>query len=259
MAAVEPVLRSLVRDLGIGILFCTRLPLGSAGAIEGKELARASWALPVAGAIPGLLGALVYWLAWLLALSPASAAVLAVAATLLVTGGLHEDGLADTADGFGGGRSRERKLEIMRDSAIGTYGVCALATSLALRWSALAALADPLHVAAALVAAHVAARAVLPIFMRLVGPARSDGLSATAGRPPRGSVAAAAGLGAIGLGICIGPLGAIACIVLLALAALTLGWLALRQIGGQTGDVVGALEQASEVLVLLVAGALHGA
>ena len=85
-----------------------------------------------------------------------------MAATLAVTGCLHEDGFADTADGLGGGATRERKLEIMRDSRIGTYGVCALTVSLLLRASALAYLADPALVAAALIAVHGAARATMP-------------------------------------------------------------------------------------------------
>jgi adenosylcobinamide-GDP ribazoletransferase len=252
-------LRRLVSDLRMGILFCTRLPLGPAVAVDGADLARASWAMPVAGAVVGLLAALVYWLAAQIGVPPPSAAILALAATLVVTGALHEDGLADTADGFGGGKTSARKLEIMRDSRIGTYGVCALATSLALRWSALATLAEPLHVVTALVAAHASARSVLPIFMWLVPPARSDGLSADAGRPPWGSVAAAAILGVIALAIGLGPIAAMIGLLLLTLAGASLAWLTLKQIGGQTGDVLGALEQAGEVLVLLVAATLHRA
>jgi adenosylcobinamide-GDP ribazoletransferase len=252
-------LRRLVADLRIGILFCTRLPLGPAAAVAGADLARASWAMPVAGAVVGLLAALVYWLAWQIGVPPSSAAILALTATLVVTGALHEDGLADTADGFGGGKTSARKLEIMRDSRIGTYGVCALATSLALRWSALATLAEPLQVVTALVAAHASARSVLPIFMRLVPPARSDGLSADAGRPPWDSVAAAAILGVIALAIGLGPIAAMIGLLLLALAGASLAWLTLKQIGGQTGDVLGALEQAGEVLVLLVAATFHRA
>ena len=89
-----------------------------------------SWTFPVVGAGVGALGALVYWLADRLGLDPILSAILAVAATLLLTGCLHEDGLADTADGFGASVSRERKLDIMRDSEIGTYGASALILSL---------------------------------------------------------------------------------------------------------------------------------
>ena len=108
-------------------------------------LARAAWAFPIAGLVVGLIGAIVYALAHRIGLPSWTAAALAVAATLLATGCLHEDGLADTADGFGGGKTREQKLEIMRDSRIGTYGVCALALSLLLRVGALASFSRYAH------------------------------------------------------------------------------------------------------------------
>jgi adenosylcobinamide-GDP ribazoletransferase len=249
-------LGGLAADLKISILFCTRLPLVHSEPIEGRDLARASWALPVAGALIGALAALVYWIAHLAGLPSLPAAALALAATLAATGCLHEDGLADTTDGFGGGKSRERKLEIMRDSRIGTFGTCALMLSLMLRWSALASLADPLPVTMALIAAHASARATLPAFMRLVPQARGDGLSAAAGQPPLESAAAAAALGLIALGFGLGPLPAIVALLLLSSGAGVMAWLSVRQIGGQTGDVLGALEQVGEALVMLTAAAL---
>jgi adenosylcobinamide-GDP ribazoletransferase len=227
--------------------------------IGGDDVARASWAYPIAGLLVASAGALAYWLAFRCALPATAAAALAIAATLLATGCLHEDGLADTADGFGGGNSRERKLEIMRDSRIGTYGVCALAMSLILRWSALAAIAQPATVALALVAAHAAARALLPAFMLLVPPARSDGLAAGAGAPPPVSAAAAGAIGVVVLGVALGPAAAVGALVLLVLASALMGWLSVRQVGGQTGDVIGALEQINETLILLTAAVLLNA
>jgi adenosylcobinamide-GDP ribazoletransferase len=249
-------LSGLAADLKTGIAFCTRLPLVHAAPTEGRDLARASWALPIAGALIGALAALVYWIAHLAGLPSLPSAALALAATLATTGCLHEDGLADTSDGFGGGRSRERKLEIMRDSRIGTFGSCALMMSLILRWSALASLADPLPVAMALIAAHASARATLPAFMRLVPLARPDGLSAAAGRPPLESTAVAAGLGVIALGVGLGPFPAIVALLLLSSAGVLMAWLSVRQVGGQTGDVLGALEQVGEIVVMLTAAAL---
>src|SRR5215831_13117132 len=166
-------LRGLATDFKVGLLFSTRLPLHHSAAIGGADIARASWTLPIVGAVVGLLGAVIYWVAVELALPPLAAAALALAATLVATGCLHEDGLADTIDGFGGGATRERKLEIMRDSRIGTYGVCALAISLILRMTAVASLADPRLVAPALIAAHASARGALPVFMRMLPNARS--------------------------------------------------------------------------------------
>src|SRR6516162_7346258 len=129
-------------DLKTSIQFFTRLPV-SGGTPAGADLARAAWAFPLAGIVVGLIAAAVYALAYKLGFAGWPAAALTVAATLLVTGCLHEDGLADTVDGFGGGDTQERKLEIMRDSRIGTYGVCALTVSIVLRVAALAAFAGP--------------------------------------------------------------------------------------------------------------------
>ena len=178
-----------------------------------------------------------------------------MAATLLVTGCLHEDGLADTADGFGAAASRERKLDIMRDSQIGAYGASALILSLMLRAGAIASLAEPRLVASALIAAHAGARAALPVFMRLVPNARRDGLSADAGTPPQSSALIAALLGLVALLLCLGFGAALIAGVLLAAVMALMAWLCIRQIGGQTGDVLGALEQVSEILILLVAAA----
>jgi adenosylcobinamide-GDP ribazoletransferase len=261
---------SLATDLKVMMSFCTRLPLHQAApppnpppqAGEGKgggDIARASWAFPIIGAVVGGAGALVYWTAFRIGLSPAPAAALVLAATLGVTGCLHEDGLADTVDGFGGGGDRARKLEIMRDSRLGTYGASALALSLLLRWSALAAIAEPGAVAMALVAAHGAARGVIPAFMWFVPPARRDGLSANAGRPPLTCVGAAALLGIGMLGLGLGLFAAAIGLLLLAAASLLMARLAMNQIGGQTGDVLGALEQAGEIVILLAAAAISKA
>ncbi len=248
----------LARDVRIAVLICTRLPLGSAGGIESPDLVRASWALPVAGALVGAAGAWAFWIASELRLPPTLAAALALAVTLLATGGLHEDGLADTTDGFGGGWDRTRKLEIMRDSCLGTYGACALAMSLLVRWAALADLASPVAAASALIAAHVAARAALPAFMHVVPPARIDGLSARAGQPALRPAAVAALIGVLAMALTLGGPAMVIGLVLATSAGFLMAWLCLWQIGGQTGDVLGALEQVIETLILLTAVAMSG-
>ena len=246
--------RRLAGDLAVSLMFCTRLPLGHAAPGAGGDIARASWAMPVAGALVGALGALAYSMAVLLGLPPLVAAALALAVGLLVTGCLHEDGLADMADSFGGG-DRERKLAIMHDSRLGAYGACALMMSVLLRWSALASIADARAVALALIAAHAAARAPLPAFMAFVPAARSDGLAAAAGPPPREAVTAAGVLGAVALAACFGPTAAVVALVVLAGAAVVMARVSVNAFGGQTGDVLGALEQVNEILILLVAAA----
>jgi adenosylcobinamide-GDP ribazoletransferase len=253
MTDAETWLRGVAADLRIGVLFSTRIPLPHATPVGGAEVAGASWTLPVIGALIGLLGASVYRLAFALNLPPLIGAALAVIAALFVTGGLHEDGLADTLDGFGGGGDRERKLEIMRDSRIGTYGACGLALSLLLRVGALASLAGPGPVMLALIAAHAGARAMLPLFLALVPPARPDGLSAGAGRPPQASAMVAALLGFAILLFSLGVARSAAALLLLLVVLAVMRRLCLQQIGGQTGDVAGALEQISEIAILLTA------
>ena len=247
-------LNQLAIDLKTAVLFCTRLPIPHAATITGVDIARASWALPIAGAIVGLIAAGVYWLAGLAGLPSLPAAGLAIAATLVVTGCLHEDGLADVADAFGG-HTRERKLEIMRDSRVGTYGACALSMSLLLRAAALASIAAPAIAAPVLVAAHMAARGGMPLFMWLVPPARVDGLAVGVGPPPPLSTVAAMLLGVIALFLGLGAAAGLCAAALLAAGLALLAWLCIRQCGGQTGDVLGAVEQLSEILILLVAAA----
>jgi len=253
MTISDSWLENRAEELKASIIFCTRLPLLPATPLTGDSLSRAAWAFPVAGLVVGVIGAVVYALAHKLSLPPWPAAALAVAATMLVTGCLHEDGLADTADGFGGGKTREQKLAIMRDSHVGAYGVCALAMALLLRVGALASLPNAHAVVWALIASHAAARATMPVLMLLLPPARSDGLSFDAGKPAGEAVAVAAVIGFLILAICLHlGHGLVALIVLAAIVALA-AWLAMRQIGGHTGDVMGALEQVSEIAVLLVA------
>ncbi|HEY0836205.1 MAG TPA: adenosylcobinamide-GDP ribazoletransferase, partial [Azospirillum sp.] len=134
-------------EIALATVFMTRLPIRLRLDPEVDLHARSMGWFPLVGAGVGLLAGGVYALTVWLNLPPTAAALLALAASAWVTGALHEDGLADVADGFGGGRSRERKLEIMRDSRVGSYGVLAVVFSVGLRASALAALADPLAAA----------------------------------------------------------------------------------------------------------------
>jgi adenosylcobinamide-GDP ribazoletransferase len=256
LASYVATFNGLMRDLRIAISLCTRLPVGTSAAVGAGDVARAGWAFPLAGALIGVIAAAVYWLADHLHIPPISASVLALATSVLLTGAMHEDGLADTADGLGGGKTREQKLEIMRDSRIGTFGACALGLSLLSRWSALTALEDTRSVAIALIVAHAGARAILPAFMSLVAPARSDGLSSGAGRPPPISIAVALGLGIVALSIGFGLKAMLTGVAALATIALLLAFIARRQIGGQTGDVLGALEQCAEAALLLLATTL---
>ncbi|MDQ6434421.1 adenosylcobinamide-GDP ribazoletransferase [Mesorhizobium sp. LHD-90] len=262
--------RNIVRDVGFCILFFTRLPLPDVR-LEDRKLSEAIWAAPIAGWVVALIGGLAFWTAGGLGVPPGPAAALALAVTMLATGCLHEDGLSDTADGFGGGRNRERILDIMRDSRIGAFGASALGLSMLLRWSALAAIAasgaadagaapDAAAPASgavffALFAAHGGSRALLPAFIRLVPPARQDGLAAGAGDVEPAVAGAALMLGFLSL-LVLGFAAALVTAVLLAATFFAFRALCLNKIGGQTGDTLGALQQAAEILILLIASAV---
>ena len=248
--------RQRLTELKLGFMFLTRLPLAHDAPVAKGELAQALWTAPLVGIVVGLAGAIVFSVALAFQVPLLPAAVLTVAVTTVMTGGLHEDGLADLADGFGGGATRERKLEIMRDSRIGTYGVCALILSYMLRVFAMAELGDNAAVLPALIAAHAGARAGIPVFMQLVPSARADGLSADAGAPTSVVSSVAALIGAVVLVACLGIKAGIVALLLLGAAGIIMAWLCRQQIQGQTGDVLGAFEQAGEMIVLLVAAAV---
>ena len=243
-------------DLTAAFMLLTRLPAARfAPATTQPDLARAVWAFPVVGLVIGLAAGLSYWLAFKLRLPPLLAAAWTLPAALLLTGALHEDGLADTADGFGGGTTPARKLEIMRDSRIGTYGALALLLSCLIRITAIAAIARPAAVITALVLAGIAGRAAMVLPLLLLPPARQDGLGAALGRPPANSATLALALAAVAPFACLPPAQATAIIALAAAAALATARLAAAQIGGYTGDTLGATEVAVECVVLTVLAA----
>ncbi len=238
-------LADLRSQLTTSVAFLTRLPI------------RLETPLPLASAVPGfpLVGALVGGIAavalsvalWL-GVPPLPAALLAVGASIVATGSLHEDGLADSADGLFSGKPRERVLEIMRDSRIGTFGALALILSVGLRTGSLATLADG---AAALVAVHALSRGWLPWLMWQDTPARSDGLAADAGKPEQANVFWAAGFGLAIAAVAIGILPALLAAAVSAAFALVVAALARKRLGGYTGDTLGAAQQAAEIGALL--------
>ncbi len=236
--------KRLLADLRLAAALLTRLPVGGWPA-DAARPADAVWAYPVVGAAVGAIGAGVLWLGRAIGLPPLLAAAWAVLAMTLATGALHEDGLSDTADGFGGGTTRARKLDIMRDSRIGGFGALALGFTLLIRVGALTVLAP-----AALIAVAAAARVAAVGVLALLPPARPDGLGAAIGpvSPPR--AAAAAGLAVLAAFLAVPARAALLALLATTAAGLGTVWLARRQIGGQTGDVCGAAEQAAECLAL---------
>ena len=248
MISPRHVLYGRLAEAQLAIMLMTRLPAGRISEPV-PTMAAASWAFPLAGLVAGAIMALVLSTAAWLGLPPAIAAGLALAAGVVATGGLHEDGLADTADGFGGGRDRDHKLAIMRDSRIGTFGTLALLLALGLRWSAVAALAvQDLHLTtSAVVAIAIASRAGLPTILLLLPPARSDGLGHAAGGGTGVRAAVALAIGIAALALLLGPKAALGIVILEIIILGLMARLAMRQIGGQTGDVLGAIQQVAEL------------
>ncbi|MFW8634336.1 adenosylcobinamide-GDP ribazoletransferase [Cribrihabitans pelagius] len=237
------------RDVLLALVLLTRLPLPHLPPHAFQRQARAAWAFPLAGLAVALPAALLAALALTLGLPGTVAAGLALAVQVLVSGAMHEDGLADTADGLWGGFDPTRRLEIMKDSRIGAYGVIALILSFGLRWSALAALL-PLTGPWVLLALAMMSRAVMPALMAALPNARAGGLSRNVGRPP----ALTCGLGAaLAVALSLPLTGAAAFVAALAMAAAVtgLGALAKAKIGGQTGDILGAAQQVAEIAGLL--------
>jgi adenosylcobinamide-GDP ribazoletransferase len=182
------------------------------------------------------------------------AAAVAVATGVVLTGALHEDGLGDVADAFGGSRDRQDALRILADPRLGTYGVIAVATSLLLRAGALASL-DPWAAAAVLPAGHALSRAAVLAPAALM-PAVEEGLGALYARAASARrVTAAAALSLALAGATLGPWAAAAA-ALAAVAAVVTTRLADRRIGGVTGDVLGAAQQGAEVAVVLLGAAI---
>lgn len=245
-----------LRHLMLAAVLLTRLPLPALPAAAFAHGPRAVWAYPVVGTAVGLVGSFAGQGALALGLPVLAASALALAAMMLLTGAMHEDGLADVFDGFWGGFTPARRLEIMRDSQIGTYGVLALVVVTALRLSALMVLLDGHWTA--LPAAAALSRGVMPALMAWLPAARRDGLSQSVGAPSRSVALLAAFIGAVVALAALGPVGVIACAIA-ALVAVSMAALAKAKIAGQTGDVLGATQQLTEAAILLACAARLGA
>ncbi|MFO1111826.1 MAG: adenosylcobinamide-GDP ribazoletransferase [Bradyrhizobium sp.] len=244
-------------DFKTAIAFLTRLPMPHPQGPMPPNFVRAHRMFPLVGALIGAAIGLLCLALRAAGLPDLAAAALALGGGMMLTGGLHEDGLADVADGFGGGRDIAAKLEIMRDSRLGTYGALALLVSFAAKLSALAALPDA-RIVYGMIAAHALARGVLPVMSLNLPYARKDGLAANAGRPDAAVALAAMAIALVIALLALSWANAFWAALVTAIGALVMAWLARRQIGGQTGDVLGATEQVAETAVLLLLAARVG-
>lgn len=241
--------RSLATDAVLAFVLLTRFPMPKLPDHAFQHADRAVWAYTLVGAAIGALAWACGYLALTIGLPQLLAAGFMIATLVACSGAMHEDGLADTVDGFWGGNSPEKRLDIMKDSTIGTYGTMSLLVVTGLRWSALAVLL-PLGPAPVL-AATCLSRAMMPLLMYALTPARASGLSHSVGAPPMEAVLAGLVLAVGVTGIAIGFAAIPALLFTFAVSA-GIAVLAKRKIGGHTGDVLGATQQVSETAVLLV-------
>lgn len=243
-----------LRDLAVAGAFLTRLPFRPSAPVQMADLGPAARVFPLIGLIAGAFGGAALWLAAQIDLHPMACGVIGLAVLAWVTGALHEDGLADFADGIGA-RDRTRRLEIMRDSRIGTFGVLALIFAIGIKATLLAGFLGPGLAAGALIAAAAVSRGIVPVLMFAMRPARADGLGQGAGRPSIGDLATSLVFSILIAALMLEAWPAFWALVSAAAVTAWVGWLAQRRLGGYTGDVLGAAQQSAEVAIFIAAGA----
>lgn len=254
-------LNSPIAETARALAFLTRLPVPNTYFNDDdahNETIQSAGYFPAAGIVIGLLGSVAFIITHILHLPPALSSAIAIIGVIILTGALHEDGLGDIADGFGGGATKERRLEIMKDSRLGTYGVIAVISSLLLRVLALTAILQTSGVIAAcfaMIAANAASRGAMVWMWSDLPPARIDGVSGQLGKPHENAVSIAAVMG-LGSALIFGVLGtgfisATIAIVLSVMIMIGFQKLCMKMIGGQTGDTLGACQQLVEITMLV--------
>jgi len=244
----------------VALQFFTRLPVPAWVGHSAQQLEQSARYFPLVGAAVGLLAAAVLWLAAQVLPLPVAVG-LSMAASILVTGAFHEDGLSDFADGFGGGNTKEKMLAIMKDSRIGVYGAIALVLVLLLKYQALVELCTSHSLqlaAAALIAAHAVSRLMAASLMLTQRYVRDDesarAKSVAQHMSPVSFAIALLSVTAVlfvphAAGISVTSLAAAMGAALLMRA--WLAWRLQKRLGGYTGDCLGAVQQLSELAFYL--------
>jgi adenosylcobinamide-GDP ribazoletransferase len=241
----------MIQKFLLTLSFFTRIPIGNWD-FGSLTLAQSIVFFPIAGALIGLLSGGFYIEMIELGLPSNISAWLVIGFQLLLTGGLHEDGLADTADGLASGRDRTQKLAIMHDSRIGSYGVLALITTISLRANIIAGFAGGFTTVFIFITTAACSRAFLAIFMYKIEYARDYGLAVTAGKTNAAKTLAASALGCVTLLWTGKILAAITTVFALAIIYVVIKQITIKNFGGITGDTLGAAQQISEVALLLI-------
>ena len=246
------MLYRVVLDIAAAIILLTRIPVPWHRLTSNSpNLSLAQWAFPLVGALVGLLVGLVTVVFLHLGLNLIPAACLGIGFGTLITGGLHEDGLADTADGFGGGRTIKRKLEIMKDSSLGSYGTSALILTYFLRITLLASLSSYATIIFACIITACGGRTSMVILRKLSSPV-SINSSASSLEPVKVKETL------LSLSICstfyliYGPIFVIMGLCTVFMIPIFISWFAEKQIGGINGDILGACSQITEIFLFVL-------
>ncbi len=245
---VSNLLKRLNRDIAASLGLLTAIPTWQHSDI--RTATAGVWCWPLLGALVGATAGLTGILAVETGLAEEVSALIVVSTAILLTGGLHEDGLADAADGVLGGTSKDSRVAIMQDSRIGTFGVLAVIIVVLFRWMAVAEVVARWQIMAHMAAAGALSRFIMVVAMHLIPSTENSQLAKQAGKPSATAVLASAG---IALAIVIIAVRSDTWIVVtLGVAApaivLLLAW---RRVDGLNGDILGASQQASETAVLV--------
>lgn len=250
---IRPLVKASDIPAALGLL--TRLPISVDTKVARARGAQAAWAYPLVGLIIALIALSITSVLGWLGLNTTLQAGACLLIMTIITGAMHEDGLADSADGLWGGWTLERRLEIMNDSHIGTYGVLALAFSVLLRFAALTQLIALGHFWSGVITAAVLSRANMLSVMTLLPHARETGLSQSVGRPEQSTMLAGIGV-ALAVAFVMSPWHLPALAIVSILSTMACAAIARHKINGQTGDILGATQQVSEVLLFATCLAL---
>jgi len=240
-------------DMLATVMFFTRIPVTwSKFSDETPDLARASWAFTVAGFIIGLLSGLIGDIFLILGLGSLLSSIIAIAFSIFITGALHEDGLADVADGFGGGVSSENIIEIMRDSRLGTYGVIALLLGLLMRIGVVISLVELGYSLAVVLSVGFASGKLAILYTRAwFNPSDLANLGQSLGPIPSINLVVATAVWGIPVLIFFPILGSLLGVIIVSFLIYLVGFKSEQKLGGITGDILGAIAFSSEILLLL--------
>ncbi len=249
----------LIGDTIQSLGFLSRLPLPQAWLDStGDSLSRSTRAFPLAGGVLGLLAGAALLVADAIGLPAIACGLVAVGTLAAITGALHEDGLGDTADGFFGASTPDRRLDIMKDSRIGTFAAMTLIVWTGIKASLLMTIierAGANYALLALIGAEAASRAGMLAFWHALPSARPDGLADSIGKPQWETVVCGCGLGLALLAVGFLPSGGVVALVdalvLMAGLLFTFTKLCMAKIGGQTGDTLGAAQQIGSLATLI--------